>query len=99
MKHKYKIGPYIDLDKEVVLDSKGERITEARAQEMAEYAMQQYYLKRGRPSLTGASQRSPQISFRVPEQLAQRAQEVAGKQGKTISQISREALERYLEAS
>jgi len=95
----YTLGPDIDLDKEVVLDSAGERITEARAQEMAEYAMQQYYLRRGRPSLTGKGKHSPQISFRVPETLAERAAEVAAKQGKSVSQLSREALERYLEAS
>jgi len=94
----YTLGPDIDLDKEVVLDSAGERITEARAQEMAEYAMQQYYLRRGRPSLTGKSQHSPQISFHVPETLAKRAEEAAAKQGKSVSQLGREALERYLEA-
>jgi hypothetical protein len=95
----YTLGPDIDLDKEVVLDSHGERITEARAQESAEYASEQLdKLRRGRPSLTGASKHSPQISFRVPEELARRAGETAEKQGKTVSQISREALERYLEA-
>ena len=99
MTHKYKIGRDIDLDKEVVLDARGERITEARAQEWAEYASEQLEkLRRGRPSLTGASRHSPQISFRVPETLAKRAEEVAAEQGKTVSQISREALERYLEA-
>jgi predicted HicB family RNase H-like nuclease len=100
MRHKYKIGRYIDLDKEVVLDSAGERITEARAQEMADYAIEQFEkLQPGRPSLTGKSQHSPQISFRVPETLAKRAEEVAAKQGKSLSQLGREALERYLEAS
>ena len=103
MKRTYKIagkeytqGPDIDLDKEIVLDSRGQRITGARAQEWAEYAME--YVRRGRPSLTGASKHSPQISFRVPEELARRAGERAEKLGKTVSQISREALERYLEA-
>ena len=100
MTHKYKIGRYIDLDEEVVLDSRGERITEARAQEWGEYASEQLAkLRRGRPSLTGKSQHSPQISFRVPESLAKRAEELAAKQGKTVSQLGREALERYLEAS
>ena len=104
MRRKYKIGekeytlgPDIDLDKEVVLDSTGERITEARAEEMAEYAIQQ--VRRGRPSLSSNRQHSPQISFRVPEQLARRAEEVAAEQGKSVSQLSREALQRYLEAS
>ena len=93
----YTLGPDIDLDKEVVLDSHGQRITEARAEQWAEEAIE--YVRRGRPSLTGKSQHSPQISFRVPESLAKRAEEVAAKQGKSVSQLGREALERYLEAS
>jgi hypothetical protein len=93
----YVLGRDIDLDKEVVLDSAGIRITEARAQEMAEYALEQ--LGRGRPSLTAPNQHSPQISFRMPEALARRAQDEAARQGKTVSQLGREALERYLEAS
>ena len=93
----YTLGPDIDLDEEVVLDSHGERITEARAEEWAKAAIE--YARRGRPSLTGATRHSPQISFRVPETLAKRAEEVAAKQGKSVSQLGREALERYLEAS
>lgn len=92
---KYKIGPDIDLDEEVVLDSAGERITEKRAEEMAEHALRQ--VRRGRPSLTGGRRHSPQISFRVPEQTARQAAEVAERQGKTLSQLGREALELYLE--
>ena len=95
----YTLGPDIDLDKEVVLDSSGVRITEARAQDLAEYVIQEYEKQPGRPSLTGKSQHSPQISFRVPESLAKRAEELAVKQGKTVSQLGREALVRYLEAS
>jgi predicted HicB family RNase H-like nuclease len=96
MKQKYKIGPDIDLDEEVVADAKGGRITEARAKEMAAEALRQ--ARPGRPSLTGGHRHSPQISFRVPEQLARRAEQVASKQGKSVSQLGREALEKYLEA-
>ena len=92
---KYEIGPDIDLDEEVVLDARGERITEARAAEMAEHALQTV---RGRPSLTGGGRHSPQVSFRVPERLARRAEEVAAREGKSVSQLGREALEEYLEA-
>ena len=34
-KVRYVLGPDIDLDKEVVLDKRGRRITEARAQQLA----------------------------------------------------------------
>jgi len=87
----------IELDEEVVLDANGERITEARAQEMAAATMQEYYRRAGRPSLTGGRKHSPQVSFRVPEDLAQRAEEAATKQGKSLSQLGREALEQYLD--
>lgn len=93
----YVLGPDIDLDEEVVLDANGERITEARAQQMAEDIMQDYYRRAGRPSLTGGRKHSPQVSFRVPEQLARRAEEAAARHGKTLSQLGREALEQYLD--
>ena len=96
MSPRYRIGPDIDLDEELVLDGKGERITEARAKEMAAEALRQ--AKPGRPSLTGGHRHSPQISFRVPEQLARRAEQAATEQGKSVSQLGREALEKYLEA-
>ena len=92
----------IDLDKEIVFDENGERITEARAQEMAESTMQEYYRRVGRPSLdrTGDSgKKSPQVSFRVPQRLAERAEAVAAREGKSLSQLGREALEKYLDAA
>lgn len=93
---KYKIGPDIDLEEEVVRDGQGKRITKQRAEEMAEHALQQ--VRRGRPSLTGGRHHSPRISFRVPEQTARQATVVAERQGRTVSQLGREALERYLES-
>ena len=96
-KKKYTLDADIDLDTEVVLDKRGDRITEARAREMAEYAVEQ--ARRGRPSLTGRGRHSPQVSFRVPEDLARRATELAEQQGKSLSELGREALERYVEHS
>ena len=92
---RYTIGD-VDLDVEVVLDKEGERITEARAREMAEEALRAAGL-RGRPSLSGERRTSPKISFRVPQRLAKRAEKVAAEEGKSLSQLGREALERYLE--
>ena len=90
----YQLGPDIDLDKEVVLDNKGKRITEARAQALAEETLNN--IRRGRPSLSGAAHHSPKVSFRVSSETAHRAEEVAAQQGKSLSQLGREALEEYL---
>lgn len=96
--NKYKIGPDIDLDAEEVYTQDGERLTEALAEEMAEHAVTEARAAaRGRPSLSGGRTHSPQVAFRVPEQLHARAAEVAEREGKTVSQVGREALERYLE--
>jgi predicted HicB family RNase H-like nuclease len=86
----------IDLDDEVVLDAQGERITEARAEQMAAEAMQEYYRRAGRPSLSGQRERSPQITFRLPKRLAKRVETLAAREGKSVSQLGREALEQYV---
>lgn len=91
---KHSIGPDIDLDSEVFLDKKGQRITEARAEQIARQTLAQ--VRRGRPSLTGRGHRSPQVSFRVPDEVREQAQTRAEAEGKTVSQVAREALERYL---
>ena len=46
----------------------------------------------GRPLLSGTAT-SPQIAFRVAATLRERAAAVAAREGKTISQLAREALE------
>lgn len=95
---KYRIGPDVDLDKEEVLDGKGQRITPERAEEMAERALAEVR-RRGRPSLTGGRQHSPRVSFRVPADVADKASRVAEREGKSVSELGREALERYLESA
>ena len=50
----------------------------------------------GRPSLTGQSEQSPQVSFRVSQDVREKAQQEAAKQGTTVSALAREALESYL---
>ncbi len=91
---KYVVGPDVDLDKEVIKDKKGRRITERRAQQIARDALEQ--AGRGRPSLSGRRARSPQVSFRAPAELRAKAEERAVREGKTVSQLAREALERLL---
>lgn len=94
MNRRYKLGPDIDLDKEVVQDSKGRRITEKRAGEIAQDTLGR--LGRGRPSLGGGKQHSPRVSFRAPAELRAQAEERAAREHKTVSQLAREALERLL---
>ncbi|WP_020579425.1 hypothetical protein [Actinopolymorpha alba] len=50
---------------------------------------------RGRPSLGGQG-RSPQVTFRAPPALRAKAAERAARDGKTVSQLAREAFEMYL---
>jgi hypothetical protein len=90
----YELGPDVDLDVEVVLDADGSRITEARAQEIAEESVAEYYA--GRPSLSTPRQQSPELKARVPVELRDRVQEEAKRRGITQSELLREALEQFL---
>jgi predicted HicB family RNase H-like nuclease len=86
------IGPDVDLEKEVVRDKRGRRVTDAYVESLVEAGR-----KPGRPSL--AKGRSPAVAFRLPRELRQKAEAVAKREGKTISQLAREALESRLQAS
>lgn len=89
------LGPDVDLATDVVRDSKGRRIDDAYA-ERAAHAAQAYVGRRGRPSLSGKREPSPVIRARVPEELHQRFVERAADEGKTPSQLAREAFEAFL---
>ncbi|MFG2071736.1 ribbon-helix-helix protein, CopG family [Nonomuraea maritima] len=52
----------------------------------------------GRPSLTGEGAHSPRVSFRVPEELRERAKARAEREGKSVSALAREAFEQFLRA-
>ncbi len=92
---KYSLGPDIDLDQEVVLDEDGTRITEKRAQEITTDVIH-HVRGRGRPSLSGAQRRSPQVTFRVSEEVKSRAENEARRRGINVSELARQALEREL---
>lgn len=94
MNAKYVAGPDIDLDDEVVLDKKGRRITERRAQLIAADTLEKVGV--GRPSLTAPGRRSPEIKARVPEDLRTRLHEVAEREHTSTSDLIRKALEQYL---
>jgi hypothetical protein len=82
----------------------GTVITEEIAEEWAEEAERDGAdipnLKRryvGRPSLGGAG-RSPRVSFRVSPELSKAAWKRADEEGRALSDLAREALERYLDS-
>jgi hypothetical protein len=91
---KYVFGPDIDLDVEVVLDKRGRRITEARAQQIARQILRENAA--GRPSLTGAKIVSPEVKARVPQGMKDKLDREAKKLGLTPSALIRQALEEYL---
>lgn len=89
-----RVLPDVDLRTDDVRDSQGRRITEEYAHRAAADALAS--AGPGRPSLTGAKASSPQVTFRVTPQLRERADAAAAKQGRRVSDLAREALERYL---
>ena len=83
------IGLDVDLDAEDVRLADGTRLTEQRAAEIVDEVRR----RGGRPSLTGEAAASPRIAFRVTPGVRDRAAQVAAREGKTVSQLAREALE------
>jgi hypothetical protein len=90
----YTFGGYVDLEVDEVREPDGTRLTEARAQEIVEE------VRRGRPALGRRRQRghSPQITVRLAEATREKATQRAAAEGRTISELAREAIERYLSA-
>jgi hypothetical protein len=85
-----------------VTDS-GKVITEKVAEEMAEdfeknppdlSTWHRRYV--GRPSL-GPNGVSPRVSFRVPQELLDAAWARADKEGRSLSELAREAFDRYMD--
>jgi len=90
------VGPEIDLEEEVILDSKGRRVDQSYV-ELAMLEVEEELAKRaGRPSLTGTSAHSPHVSFRITPELKARAEDAARQRGTTVSQLAREAFEAFL---
>ena len=94
---KYTLGPDVDLTKENVRDSRGNRITEDYVERAVEDVAQARRARR--PSLSGGTEHSPQVSFRVPDELRERAEAKARREGKTLSALAREAFEDMLRAA
>ncbi|GAA3810966.1 hypothetical protein GCM10022226_34280 [Sphaerisporangium flaviroseum] len=96
----------IDSDSEEIYDSKGNRITDEYVNDaiadvhraIEEGRVPVPTSRGGRPSLSGESTHSPRVSFRVPEELRERAKARAAQEGKTVSALAREAFEQFLRA-
>lgn len=94
MTDSHRLRPDADLDTEDIRDRQGRRITVEYAEHAAEEALT--IARPGRPTLGNPGQHSPRVSFRVPEQIRRRAEQRAAAEGRSVSEIAREALERYL---
>lgn len=84
----------IDLDTERVDLPDGTRLTEDRADQLADEVL--HAAGRGRPSLTAPGRQSPQLRLSVPAQLRTDLKHRAETEHRSVSEIAREALERYL---
>jgi hypothetical protein len=90
-------------DEEKLFTAAGVEITDQMAEELADEAERGYEISElrrqyvGRPSL-GRRGISPRISFRAPDNLFKEAQRRADKEERSLSDLAREALTRYLDS-
>jgi hypothetical protein len=88
------IGPDVDLDTEEVYTADGRRLTNELADEMADWALKRL---RGRPSVTGKSAKTPNLTVRVPPEVRAGLESIADAQGRRLADVSRDALAEYVE--
>jgi hypothetical protein len=86
--------PEADIQREDIRDRRGRRITQDYVD--AAVADAQEKIGRGRPSLSAAGRRSPQVTFRLPSEMRERAEAQARQEGTKVSDVARRALEEYL---
>ncbi len=82
----------IDLAVTEVLLPSGRRLTDDVAEDLVAQARR----SAGRPSLDGAADDSPRIAFRVPRQMKEQLEAIASEEGRSFSEVSREAIGDYL---
>jgi predicted HicB family RNase H-like nuclease len=87
-----------DDDRVIAVSNSGTKITEKIADELAAEAERGYDLslgrRRGRPSLDQGV--SPRVTFRITGGLQERARERAEREGKSLSELARDALAEYV---
>lgn len=81
----------VDLDDDDVRDSQGRRIDADYVQR----AVDDVHRRRGRPSLTEGEE-SERLSVRVPTQTRRELDKRAAAEGRSASELAREAIDRYL---
>lgn len=85
----------VDLDEEEIY-FRGERLTEERAEQIAEEALAAARAKNlipGGKSLSGKGDHSPAIHVRVPAQVRRELSERAGRKGVSVSKLVRGYIE------
>ena len=90
------IGSDIDLDEEEIRLADGTRLTEAVAKDLGKRMVEEYERRRGRPSLTGEAERTPNLTIRIPSQLRSSLQRIADREGRRLAAVSRDALVEYV---
>ena len=85
-------GGDIDLDVEDVRLSDGTRVTN----ELVDEWVEELEGRGGRPSLDPAGAPSVRLAFRVPEEVGDRVDALAARQGRRRSDVLRAALDQYL---
>jgi hypothetical protein len=83
----------VDLDAEEILDRRGNRIDAA----YVEAAVEHVHKVVGRPSLTAPGTRSPQVTFRLSPEEKAAAKALAEREGKSVSELAREAFREYVQ--
>ena len=88
---------YVDLDSEEFTFG-GERLTEARAEQIAREVARKHGLKGGRPAKPECERASVQKAFRLTPGEAHRLAETAAARGMSESALVRAAISEYLAA-
>lgn len=89
MNGKYELGPDAGPD-EAVYDSRGNLIDDAYIDRAVEDVHESLA---GRPSLAGGKGLSPRVSFRLPTEVRDAAEQLAEAEGVSLSTLARRALE------
>ncbi|MGW4642038.1 ribbon-helix-helix protein, CopG family [Sphaerisporangium sp. NPDC004334] len=82
----------VDLEAEEIYDRRGNRIDQA----YVDAAVEHVHRTVGRPSLGASGDRSPQVTFRLSAEEKAAAKALAEREGKTVSQLAREAFAQYM---
>ena len=84
-----------DLDTDPITLSDGTVLDNAGAERLSQEIVSRAETRRGRPSLSGAPEKSPHIGIRVSADVRDRLMARAEREGKTLSELAREALTAY----